>query len=144
MDTVFLIKVTILLGWSKNARLEQEQKQEESFAKALKKNLNGFVKMRKVSKENKARMERFEELNSREFQQRNETSEIYIPPGPRLGNKVVEVENISKSFGDRLLYENLSFTVPPAAIVGIVGPNGAGKTTLFRMMTGEQNLTPVL
>lgn len=114
------------------------------FAKALKKNLNGFVKMRKVSKENKARMERFEELNSREFQQRNETSEIYIPPGPRLGNKVVEVENISKSFGDRLLYENLSFTVPPAAIVGIVGPNGAGKTTLFRMMTGEQNLTLVL
>ncbi len=83
-------------------------------------------------------MERFEELNSREFQQRNETSEIYIPPGPRLGNKVVEVEGISKSFGDRLLYENLSFTVPPAAIVGIVGPNGAGKTTLFRMMTGEQ------
>lgn len=64
--------------------------------------------------------------------------------GPRLGNKVVEVENISKSFGDRLLYENLSFTVPPAAIVGIVGPNGAGKTTLFRMMTGEQNLTLVL
>ena len=85
-------QVTILLGWSKNARLEQEQKQEESFAKALKKNLNGFVKMRKVSKENKARMERFEELNSREFQQRNETSEIYIPPGPRLGNKVVEVK----------------------------------------------------
>ena len=83
-------------------------------------------------------MERFEELNSREFQQRNETSEIYIPPGPRLGNKVVEVEGISKSFGDKLLYKDLSFTVPPTAIVGIVGPNGAGKTTLFRMMTGEQ------
>lgn len=104
----------------------------------------GSSKCERSAKENKARMERFEELNSREFQQRNETSEIYIPPGPRLGNKVVEVENISKSFGDRLLYENLSFTVPPAAIVGIVGPNGAGKTTLFRMMTGEQNLTPVL
>ena len=83
-------------------------------------------------------MERFEELNSKEFQQRNETSEIYIPPGPRLGNKVVEVEGISKSFDGRLLYENLTFTVPPTAIVGIVGPNGAGKTTLFRMMTGEQ------
>ncbi len=83
-------------------------------------------------------MERFEELNSREFQQRNETSEIYNPPGPRLGNKVVEVEGISKSFGDRTLYKDLSFVVPPAAIVGIVGENGAGKTTLFRMMTGEQ------
>jgi ATPase subunit of ABC transporter with duplicated ATPase domains len=86
----------------------------------------------------KARLERFEELNSREFQQRNETAEIYIPPGARLGNKVIEVEGISKSFGDRLLYENLSFSVPPTAIVGIVGANGAGKTTLFRMITGEQ------
>ena len=82
-------------------------------------------------------MERFEELNSREFQQRNETSEIYIPPGPRLGNKVVEVEGISKSFDGRTLYKDLSFVVPPTAIVGIVGENGAGKTTLFRMMTGE-------
>ncbi|WLF84436.1 energy-dependent translational throttle protein EttA [Moraxella sp. ZY210820] len=123
----------------KNTRLEQEQKQEESFAKALKKELEWVRQNAKgQQKKNKARLERFEELNSKEFQQRNETSEIYIPPGPRLGNKVVEVENISKSFGDRLLYENLSFTVPPAAIVGIVGPNGAGKTTLFRMMTGEQ------
>ncbi len=123
----------------KNARLEQEQKQEESFAKALKKELEWVRSNAKgQQKKNKARMERFEELNSKEFQQRNETSEIYIPPGPRLGNKVVEVNDISKSFDDRLLYEHLSFTVPPAAIVGIVGPNGAGKTTLFRMMTGEQ------
>ena len=76
-------------------------------------------------------------MNSREFQQRNETAEIYIPPGPRLGNKVIEVNNISKSFDGRLLYENLSFTVPPMAIVGIVGPNGAGKTTLFNMITGK-------
>ena len=98
----------------------------------------GSFKCERSAKENKARMERFEELNSKEFQQRNETSEIYIPPGPRLGNKVVEVEGISKSFDGRVLYENLSFTVPPTAIVGIVGPNGAGKTTLFRMMTGEQ------
>ncbi len=122
----------------KNARLEQEQKQEESFAKALKKELEWVRSNAKgQQKKNKARMERFEELNSREFQQRNETSEIYIPPGPRLGNKVVEVEGISKSFGDRTLYKDLSFVVPPAAIVGIVGENGAGKTTLFRMMTGE-------
>ena len=123
----------------KNARLEQEQKQEESFAKALKKELEWVRSNAKgQQKKNKARMERFEELNSREFQQRNETSEIYIPPGPRLGNKVIEVEGISKSFGDRTLYKDLTFTVPPCAIVGIVGENGAGKTTLFRMMTGEQ------
>ena len=123
----------------KNARLEQENKQEESFAKALKKELEWVRSNAKgQQKKNKARMERFEELNSKEFQQRNETSEIYIPPGPRLGNKVVDVEGISKSFDGRLLYENLSFSVPPMAIVGIVGPNGAGKTTLFRMMTGEQ------
>ncbi|WP_343598094.1 energy-dependent translational throttle protein EttA [Acinetobacter sp.] len=123
----------------KNARLEQEQKQEESFAKALKKELEWVRSNAKgQQKKNKARMERFEELNSKEFQQRNETSEIYIPPGPRLGNKVVDVDGISKSFDGRLLYENLTFSVPPTAIVGIVGPNGAGKTTLFRMMTGEQ------
>jgi sulfate-transporting ATPase len=123
----------------KNARLELEGKQEESFAKALKKELEWVRKNAKGQQvKSKARMERFEELNSREFQKRNETAEIYIPPGERLGNKVVEVNNISKSFDGRLLYENLSFTVPPTAIVGIVGPNGAGKTTLFRMMTGEQ------
>lgn len=123
----------------KNARLELEGKQEESFAKALKKELEWVRKNAKGQQvKSKARMERFEELNSREFQKRNETSEIYIPPGPRLGNIVCEVDNISKSFEDRLLYEKLSFNVPPTAIVGIIGPNGAGKTTLFRMMTGEQ------
>lgn len=123
----------------KNARIELEGKQEESFAKALKKELEWVRKNAKGQQvKSKARMERFEELNSREFQKRNETSEIYIPPGPRLGNIVCEVEDISKSFDGRLLYEKLSFTVPPTAIVGIIGPNGAGKTTLFRMMTGEQ------
>ncbi len=123
----------------KTARLEQENKQEEAFAKALKHELEWVRKNAKGQQaKSKARIERFEELNSREFQQRNETAEIYIPPGPRLGNKVIEVEGISKSFGDRLLYENLSFTVPPTAIVGIVGANGAGKTTLFRMITGDQ------
>lgn len=122
----------------KNKRLEEQNKQEESFAKALKKELEWVRKNQKGQQaKSKSRVQRFEELNSKEFQQRNETSEIYIPPGPRLGNKVIEVNNISKSFGDRLLYENLSFSVPPAAIVGIIGPNGAGKTTLFNMMTGK-------
>ncbi len=122
----------------KNKRLEQEQKQEEAFAKALKQELEWVRKNQKGQQaKSKSRLQRFEELNSKEFQTRNETAEIYIPPGPRLGNKVIEVNNISKSFGDRLLYENLSFTVPPMAIVGIVGPNGAGKTTLFNMITGK-------
>ncbi len=122
----------------KNKRLEQEQKQEEAFAKALKQELEWVRKNQKGQQaKSKSRLERFEEMNSREFQQRNETAEIYIPPGPRLGNKVIEVKGISKSFGDRLLYENLSFTVPPMAIVGIIGPNGAGKTTLFNMITGK-------
>ena len=122
----------------KNKRLEQEQKQEEAFAKALKQALEWVRKNQKGQQaKSKSRLQRFEELNSKEFQQRNETAEIYIPPGPRLGNKVIEVNNISKSFGDRLLYENLSFTVPPMAIVGIIGPNGAGKTTLFNMITGK-------
>ena len=122
----------------KNKRLEQEQKQEEAFAKALKQELEWVRKNQKGQQaKSKSRLERFEEMNSKEFQQRNETAEIYIPPGPRLGNKVIEVNNISKSFGDRLLYENLTFTVPPMAIVGIVGPNGAGKTTLFNMITGK-------
>ena len=120
----------------KNKRLEQEQKQEEAFAKALKQELEWVRKNQKGQQaKSKSRLQRFEELNSKEFQQRNETAEIYIPPGSRLGNKVIEVNNISKSFGDRLLYENLSFTVPPMAIVGIIGPNGAGKTTLFNMIT---------
>ena len=122
----------------KNKRLEQEQKQEEAFAKALKQELEWVRKNQKGQQaKSKSRLQRFEELNSKEFQQRNETAEIYIPPGSRLGNKVIEVSNISKSFGDRLLYENLSFTVPPMAIVGIIGPNGAGKTTLFNMITGK-------
>ena len=122
----------------KNKRLEQEQKQEEAFAKALKQELEWVRKNQKGQQaKSKSRLQRFEELNSKEFQQRNETAEIYIPPGSRLGNKVIEVNNISKSFGDRLLYENLSFTVPPMAIVGIIGPNGAGKSTLFNMITGK-------
>ncbi|KAF0569401.1 Energy-dependent translational throttle protein EttA [Psychrobacter nivimaris] len=120
----------------KNTRLEQQNKQEESFAKALKKELEWIRKNQKGQQaKSKSRVQRFEELNSTEFQKRNETSEIYIPPGPRLGNKVIEINDISKSFGDRLLYENLSFNVPAGGIVGIIGPNGAGKTTLFNMIT---------
>ena len=86
----------------------------------------------------KARLARFDELQSQEFQARNETSEIYIPPGPRLGDLVVEAQGLSKAYGDRLLYENLSFNLPKGGIVGIIGPNGAGKTTLFRLLTGME------
>ena len=85
----------------------------------------------------KARLARFEELTSKEFQTRNETNEIYIPPGPRLGDLVIEADKIGKSFGDRVLFENLSFSLPPGGIVGVIGPNGAGKTTLFRMLAGQ-------
>jgi ATPase subunit of ABC transporter with duplicated ATPase domains len=83
-------------------------------------------------------MQRFEELQSREFQERNETNEIYIPPGPRLGELVIEARGLSKAYGDKVLFENLNFNLPQGGIVGIIGPNGAGKTTLFRMITGQE------
>ncbi|MDF2447232.1 MAG: transporter ATP-binding protein [Moraxellaceae bacterium] len=123
----------------KTARLETEQKQEEAHAKALKRELE-WVRQNAKGRhaKSKARMSAYDELASKEFQKRAETQEIYIPPGERLGDQIVEVKDISKAFGDRLLYEHVSFTVPKGAIVGIVGPNGAGKTTLFRMITGEQ------
>jgi ATP-binding cassette ChvD family protein len=123
----------------KTARLETEQKQEEAHAKALKRELEWVRQGAKGRHaKSKARLSAYDELASKEFQKRAETQEIYIPPGERLGDLVVDVKNIAKGFGDRLLYENVSFTVPKGAIVGIVGPNGAGKTTLFRMITGEQ------
>lgn len=123
----------------KTARLETEQKQEEAHAKALKRELEWVRQGAKGRHaKSKARLSAYDELASKEFQKRAETQEIYIPPGERLGDQVIEVKNIAKGFGDRLLYENVSFTVPKGAIVGIVGPNGAGKTTLFRMITGEQ------
>lgn len=126
----------------KEARLESEQRQEEAHYKALKRESEWVQQNPKARQaKSKARLTAYEELSSKEFQKRNETQELYIPPGARLGDQVVEVRNISKAFGDRLLYENLSFTVPKGAIVGIVGPNGAGKTTLFNMITGKDKPT---
>ncbi len=122
----------------KNRRLEQEAKQEESLAKALKKELEWVrqgVKGRQTK--SKARLARYEELESQEFQERNETMEIYIPPGPRLGDLVIEATDVAKAFGDKLLYEDLSFNLPRGGIVGVIGPNGAGKSTLFNLMTGQ-------
>ena len=124
---------------AKEKRLEQEKKQEEAHAKAIKHELEWVrqgVKGRQAK--SKSRLARFEEMNSREFQNRNETNEIYIPPGPRLGDKVIEFHNVTKAYGDRVLIDDLSFTVPAGAIVGIIGGNGAGKSTLFRMIAGTE------
>lgn len=121
----------------KEKRLEQEERQETSQMKAMKAELE-WVRSNPKGRhaKSKARLARFDELSSKEFQKRNETQEIYIPPGPRLGNMVIEVDGIKKSFDDRLLVDNLSFNLPQGGIVGIIGANGAGKTTLFRMMAG--------
>jgi len=119
----------------KEKRLAQESKQESSRQKALKTELEWVRSGAKGRHaKSKARLARFDELSSKEVQKRNETQEIYIPPGPRLGDVVIDVKNIKKAFGDKLLVEDLSFKLPPGGIVGIIGPNGAGKTTLFRMM----------
>jgi sulfate-transporting ATPase len=121
----------------KQDRLQQEQKGEEARAKALKKELE-WVRQNPKGRQakSKARIARFEELSSVEYQKRNETQEIFIPVAERLGNEVIEFTGVTKSFGERVLIDNLSFKVPPGAIVGIIGPNGAGKSTLFRMITG--------
>jgi ATP-binding cassette ChvD family protein len=121
----------------KEQRLGVEEKQETSRQKAMKAELE-WVRSNPKGRhaKSKARLARFEELSSQEVQKRNETQEIYIPPGPRLGDVVIEADNISKGFGERLLINGLSFKLPPGGIVGIIGPNGAGKTTLFRMMAG--------
>ena len=124
----------------KEKRLEIEEKQESARMKAMKAELE-WVRTNPKGRhaKSKARLARFEELSSQETQARNETKEIYIPPGPRLGDVVVEAEGVKKGFGDRLLVEDLSFRLPPGGIVGIIGPNGAGKTTLFRMMAGVES-----
>jgi ATP-binding cassette ChvD family protein len=123
----------------KEKRLEQEERGEAARAKAMKHELE-WVRTNPKGRhaKSKARLKRFEELSSQEYQRRSETNELYIPPGPRLGDLVIEANNISKGFGDRLLYENLSFNLPRGGIVGIIGPNGAGKTTLFRMLVGQE------
>ena len=123
----------------KEKRLEQEEKAESSHRKAMQAELE-WVRSNPKGRtaKSKARLARFDELASQEFQKRNETQELYIPPGPRLGGLVIEVEGLRKSFGDRLLFEDLSFRLPPGGIVGIIGPNGAGKTTLFRILAGQE------
>ncbi|MFZ5503712.1 MAG: energy-dependent translational throttle protein EttA [Pseudomonadota bacterium] len=123
----------------KEARLEQENKQIDAHMKAMKQELEWVRQNPKARQaKSKARLNRFEELNSQEYQKRNETQEIFIPVGERLGNEVIEFNNVSKAYGDRLLIDNFSFKVPPGAIVGIIGPNGAGKSTMFRMITGKE------
>jgi ATP-binding cassette ChvD family protein len=123
----------------KDKRLEQEERQQEALRKTLQRELE-WVRANPKARQakSKARVQRFEELASTEFQKRNETNEIYIPPGPRLGELVIEVKNLRKGFGDRLLIDDLSFNLPAGGIVGIIGPNGAGKTTLFRMLNGTE------
>ena len=125
----------------KEKRLEIEEKQETAHIKAMKAELE-WVRTNPKGRhaKSKARLAKFEELSSQEFQKRNETQELYIPPGPRLGELVVEATGVKKSFGDRLLFEDLNFNLPQGGIVGIIGPNGAGKTTLFRMMAGKEKV----
>ena len=123
----------------KEARLAQEQKSEDARAKAMKKELEWARQNPKGRQaKSKARLARFEELSDYEYQKRNETQEIFIPVAERLGSEVIEFKNVSKSFGDRLLIDSLSFKVPAGAIVGIIGPNGAGKSTLFRLIAGKE------
>ncbi|MFC4655639.1 MULTISPECIES: energy-dependent translational throttle protein EttA [Rheinheimera] len=123
----------------KDARLEQEERAENARQRSIKQELE-WVRTNPKGRhaKSKARMARFEELQSQEFQKRNETNELFIPPGPRLGDKVLEVSNLRKSFGDRVLIDDLSFSIPKGAIVGIIGPNGAGKSTLFKMISGTE------
>lgn len=123
----------------KETRLKQEESAESARQKSLKQELE-WVRQNPKGRQakSKARLARFEELSSQEYQKRNETQEIFIPVADRLGNEVIEFINVSKGFGDHLLIDNLNFRIPPGAIVGIIGPNGAGKSTLFRMITGKE------
>ena len=126
----------------KETRLEQEQKQEAARVKAMKHELE-WVRQNPKGRQakSKARLKRFEEISASDYQKRNETNEIYIPPGPRLGDVVIEFDGVTKAYGDRVLYENLSFSLPRGGIVGVIGANGAGKTTLFRMIMGQEQPT---
>lgn len=124
---------------NKEQRLEQEERAESARQKAIKQELE-WVRTAPKGRhaKNKARLARFEEMNSQDFQKRSETNEIYIPPGPRLGDAVIEFKDVSKKYGDQVLYENLNLIIPKGAIVGIIGGNGAGKSTLFRMIAGRE------
>jgi len=123
----------------KQKRLAQEEKSESKRQKALERELD-WVRMNPKGRQakGKARLSAYEKLLSQEAREKEEKLELFIPPGPRLGNKVIEAKGVSKAYGDKLLYENLTFSLPPAGIVGIIGPNGAGKTTLFKMITGKE------
>ncbi len=122
----------------KEARLEQEAKQEGARRAAMKQELEWVRSNPKARQaKSKARLARYEEMSSVEYQKRNETQEIFIPVGERLGDKVIEFTDVSKGFGDKLLMDKVNFSIPPGAIVGIIGPNGAGKSTLFKMITGQ-------
>src|SRR5690606_12688308 len=149
--TAFPMKATTPAGlsrnrpvWSRRPGLRQDRRVQEARAeaahqKALKTELEWVRQTPKGRQaKSKARLARFDELQSQEFQARNETNEIYIPPGERLGDKVIELENVSKGYGDRLLIDNLTLSIPKGAVVGIVGGNGAGKSTLFRMIAGTE------
>jgi ATP-binding cassette ChvD family protein len=123
----------------KEKRLENEQKQEAAHIKSMKAELEWVRSSAKGRHaKSKARLQRYDELSSQSFQKRNETQELYIPPGPRLGDLVIEAQHVNKGFGDRLLVEDLNFNLPPGGIVGIIGPNGAGKSTLFKMLSGQE------
>jgi len=124
---------------AKEKRLESEERQQQAVQRTIKSELE-WVRANPKGRQakNKARLQRFEELNSQDYQERNETNEIYIPPGPRLGDLVFELEGVSKQFGDKVLFENLSMTVPKGSIVGVIGGNGAGKSTLFKLLAGME------
>lgn len=123
----------------KDARLAHEASSEAACRKSIEKELE-WVRQNPKGRQakSKARLARFEELNTQDYQKRNETNELFIPPGPRLGDKVIDVAGLTKAYGDRVLIDNLSFSIPKGAIVGIIGPNGAGKSTLFRMLSGQE------
>ncbi|MEO1576240.1 MAG: energy-dependent translational throttle protein EttA, partial [Pseudomonadota bacterium] len=123
----------------KDQRLQMEEKQQAAHKKSIEAELEWVRQGAKGRQaKSKARLKRFSELSSKEFQERNETQELYIPPGPRLGDVVIEVENLKKAYGDKLLFDDLSFSLPPGGIVGVIGPNGAGKSTLFKLLTGNE------